>query len=190
MSVSCHQLYLHQRQASHWMMKVSVGSHSTSATSAMEYTHPSRPLHHGNEVNPQHMPLLYYIRFNAKQRLFLPPQAKFSLMKIAKAFILRLHAGYHILAYELLISGCVGKIRGPSVGVTECTAVGISPQWFKGLRSLASACFIAPFMLIIQQRCHYSIYLVVATDRPTVHKVKLRRKWWRGRKACDKASQC
>lgn len=51
MSLSCHQLYLHRHQAPPWMMKVSLGSHSTST---MAYTHPSRPLHHGNEVNPQH----------------------------------------------------------------------------------------------------------------------------------------
>lgn len=46
------------------------------------------------------------------------------------------------------------------------------PCDLKGVCSLARACFIAPFVLIIQQRRHYSTYLVVATDRPTVYKVK------------------
>lgn len=86
-------------------------------------------------------------------------------MKIAKHFILQLHAGYHILAYEVLISGRVSEIRGLGVGTTECAAVGILPRWFKGVCSLASACFIAPFVLIIQQRRHYGAYLVAATDR-------------------------
>lgn len=93
-------------------------------------------------------------------------------MKIAKHFILQLRAGYHILAYEVLISGRVSEIRGLGVGAAECAAVGILPRWFKGVCSLASACFIAPFVLIIQQRRHYGAYLVAATDRPTVHKVK------------------
>lgn len=49
-------------------------------------------------------------------------------MKIAKHFILQLRAGYHILAYEVLISGRVSEIRGLGVGAAECAAVGILPR--------------------------------------------------------------
>lgn len=63
------------------------------------------------------IPLQYYITFSGERRLF-PlalnsplPLSSHILMKIAKPFILWFHAGYHIVAYEILISGCIHEIR-------------------------------------------------------------------------------